>query len=90
MARTKQGIIDYLGIESECVEEAKSTIERALKIEKEFAVELKNGFYGYGLEGDFDYTPERLEQTEIYKLDEIKRYLENIVLYKVIEKEVIL
>ena len=58
-------------------------INRALKIEKRFKVELEQGIYAYGLVCDF-YCKNRLENENHCNLKEIRTYPEGVVLYKII------
>ena len=87
--RTRQEIIDYLGLwmgESEVGKEGiadnEKYIKAAEKIEKDFATELTEGIYGYGLHCDFVNTPDVLEYYGDHPvLTEVANY-DGVVVYK--------
>ena len=86
--KTKQDIIDYLGlcmsedqVGKEGIAENKKYISAAEKIEMLYAAELSEGIYGYGLDCDFVNCPNILEDETRLPLLEIANY-DSVVVYK--------
>ena len=90
--RNRQEIIDYLGlwmseeyVGKEGIEINKKCVKAAERIEQDFAKELAEGTYGYGLHCDFVNTPSFIEDIGYHKLKEIANY-DGVIVYQRIEK----
>lgn len=86
--RNRQEIIDYLGLwmSEDCVgkegiEINERCIKAAERIETDFAKELADETYGYGLYCDFVNTPTYLEDIGYYELVEVANY-DGVVVYE--------
>ena len=87
--RTRQEIIDYLGLEmsedyvgKEGIKINERCIQAAQRIETDFAQELVDGTHGYGLHCDFVAIPSLLEDLNDYPtLTEVANY-DGVVVYK--------
>ena len=87
--RTRQEIIDYLGlwmgdseVGKESIADNEKYIKAAEKIEEDFATEISEGIYGYGLHCDFVNTPDILEDYGDHPvLTEVANY-DGVIVYK--------
>ena len=84
--RREKEIMCYLGIDESCknFEWYDKVLETAFSIEKKYRNQLAFGVYGYGLLGDFESTPDRLEDTNIWQLQKVEE-IDGIVVYHKIE-----
>lgn len=84
--RTRQEIIDYLGLE-ENYERIEELIATANEIESKYEWELKQCQCGYGLACDFESMPYVLEDHEYCEIKKVET-INGITVYEIINKEV--
>ena len=84
--RTRQEIIDYLGLE-ESYEHTEELISTANEIESKYEWELKQCTHGYGLACDFESIPHVLEDPEYCEIKKIET-INGITVYEILNKEV--
>ena len=90
--RNRQEIIDYLGlwtsedyVGKEGLEINERCVKAAERIEQDYAKELAEGTYGYGLHCDFVNTPTFIEDIGYHELKEVTNY-DGVIVYQRIEK----